>query len=159
MPHNNFYDRKQMEQVIEEALFCQVAFSLDDQPYVVPLNFGYVDGCFYFHSKQKGKKIDLLKANPKVGFNLQSRIEAIHDKEKAENCSMRYLSVLGSGVMSLIEEDSEKRQALDCICKQYDMQPYEYSEKMMRATALIRLDVTEMVGKAGNVDCETVFAP
>ena len=158
MPHNKFDDRKQIEQVIKEAYFCQVAFSLDDQPYVVPLNFGYADGCFYFHSKQKGRKIELLKANPKVGFNLQSRIEPIHDKEKAENCTLRYLSVLGSGVMTLIEDDSEKRQALDRICEQYDMQPYDYSEKMMGATALIRLDVMEMVGKAGNVDCDSVFA-
>ena len=158
MPHEMFYDRKQIEQVIQKALFCQVAFSVDDQPYVVPMNFGYADGSFYFHSKATGKKLDLMQVNPKVGFNLQSIAEPLHDKEKAENCSMRYVSVVGSGVMTMIEDLAEKSKALDPICEQYHLATYAYAEKMLNALVLIRLDVTEMTGKAANVDCEALFA-
>lgn len=158
MPSHYFSERTQVEQVIRKAVYCQVAFSVDDQPYVVPMNYGYTDGCFYLHSKPTGKKLDMLKANSKVGFNLQSIAEPWHNHEKAEQCSMRYVSVVGSGIAIIIENPDEKRKALDIIGRQYNLPTDEYSDKLLQSLALIRLEVTEMNGKAANISCEELFA-
>jgi nitroimidazol reductase NimA-like FMN-containing flavoprotein (pyridoxamine 5'-phosphate oxidase superfamily) len=153
-----FHDRQQIEQVIRRATYCQVAFSEAGQPYVVPMNFGYADGVFYFHSRNGGKKLAALRSNPQVGFSLQSDVAPLHDAEKAENCTMRYASVIGSGMAAMIEDRQEKIAALDAICRQYELAPYAYSEAMLNATALFTITVTEMTGKIANIDCETLFA-
>lgn len=153
-----FHDRQQMETVIRRASHCQVAFSAEGQPYVVPMNFGYADGCFYFHSRNAGRKLALLRSNPQVAFSLQSDVATLHDAEKAENCTMRYASVIGCGMAHMIEDPQEKIAALDVICRQYELQPYQYSEAMLQATALFKIVVTEMTGKTANIDCEALFA-
>ena len=158
MPSFNFSDRAQIEQVIRKAIYCQVAFSVDDQPYVVPMNYGYADGCFFLHSKPTGKKLEMLKINPKVGFNLQSAAEIWRNHEKAEQCSMRYVSVFGKGTASFIEDPDEKQKALDIIGRQYDLPVEKYSDKLLQALVLIRLEVTEMNGKAANINEEELFA-
>ncbi len=158
MTSQYFSDRTQIEQVIREAIYLQVAFSVDNQPYVVPMNYGYVDGCFYLHSKPTGKKLEMLKINSKVGFNLQSIAEPWHNGEKGEQCSMRYVSVVGSGIASIIEERDEKQKALNIIGSQYNLPTDEYSDKLLSVLALIRLEVIEMNGKAANVNCEELFA-
>ena len=37
----------------------------DDYPYAVPMSHVYVDGKIYFHSAQKGHKIDAVKRHPR----------------------------------------------------------------------------------------------
>ena len=158
MPSQFFSDRAQIEQVIRKAVYCQVAFSVDDQPYVLPMNYGYADGCFYLHSKPTGEKLEMMKVNPKVGFNLQSMAEPWHYGDKGEQCSMRYVSVAGSGIAVVIEDPNEKQKALNIIGRQYDLPSEEYSSKLLQALTLIRLEVTEMTGKAANVNYEELFA-
>ncbi|NSW54044.1 MAG: pyridoxamine 5'-phosphate oxidase family protein [Anaerolineae bacterium] len=153
-----FDDRQQMETVIRRATYCQVAFAEGSQPYVVPLNFGYEAGCFYFHSRNSGKKLALLRGNPRVAFSLQSDVETLHNAEQAENCTMRYASVIGSGSAAMIEDRDEKIAALDAICRQYGLQPYPYSDAMLNATALFKVVVSQMTGKIANIDCGTLFA-
>jgi len=159
MPFQHFSDRTQIELVIRKAIYCQIAFSVDDQPYVVPMNFGYADGCFYLHSKPTGKKLEMMKLNPKIGFNLLSIAEPWHNGEKGEQCSMRYVSVVGSGIASFIEDPDEKQKALDIIGRQYDLPSEKYSDKLLQALAVIRLEVTEMNGKAANIYNEELLAP
>jgi len=44
--------------------------SINDMPYVVTVNFGYDDKYIYFHSNQKGKKVEMIASNPNVCFEL-----------------------------------------------------------------------------------------
>ena len=88
MPHGLIEDRERIEAIIKKAVFFHVAFSVDDQPYTVPMNYGYANGAFYTHSKPTGKKLELLSQNPKVAFSLQTDVKPLHDADKAENCTM-----------------------------------------------------------------------
>ena len=157
MPHGFFEQIDYIEAVIKKAVYFHVAFSVDDQPYVVPLNFGFKDGVFYVHSKPHGKKLAMLAKNPKVAFSLQTDVEPLHDAEKAENCSMRYMSIMGEGLAQLVQDQDEKMMALDAICEQYDLEPYEYNEKMLASIAIIKIVPETMTGKWGNVDCDQYF--
>ncbi|MBN2047033.1 MAG: pyridoxamine 5'-phosphate oxidase family protein [Anaerolineaceae bacterium] len=151
-----FNDPQQLEAAIRRATFLQLALSVNDQPYVVPLNYGYQDGVFYFHSKTSGQKLEWLRQNGKAAFSLQTDVETLHPSgAKAENCSMQFISVLGSGRVELIEDHAGKSNALDIICQQYDLAAYEYSEKMLQAVTIFKLTVSEMSGRAKNLDLES----
>ena len=43
-------DRAWMESILRKALVCRIALCADQEPYLVPMNFGYRDGCLYLHS-------------------------------------------------------------------------------------------------------------
>ena len=68
--------RENIEPILRACKTCRVAMIADGAPYVVPLNFGYTwddDGLtLYFHSGLKGKKIDALRADPRVCFELDT---------------------------------------------------------------------------------------
>ena len=157
MPHGIIEDRKRIEAIIKKAVFFHVAFSVDDQPYAVPMNYGYANGVFYIHSKPTGKKLELLSQNPKVAFSLQTDVKPLHDADKAENCTMAYLSVMGEGTAERVTNTDEKIIALDAICEQYDLPPYEYDDKMLNTIAILKILPTSMTGKWGNVDCDQYF--
>ena len=67
--------RENIEPILQACKVCRVAMTgTDGWPYVIPMNFGYTwdeDGLtLYFHGGVKGKKIDSLKADPRVCFEL-----------------------------------------------------------------------------------------
>ena len=155
MPHSDISDPVLIEKIIRRAEVCQVAFSVDNQPYVVPMNFGYEDGCFYFHSKASGKKLDCLDANPRAAFSLQTDVRPLHE---ADNCSMVYLSVIGSGTAQRIHDRTQKQAALDAINRQYHLSTPSYSDAVLQKLAIFKITIDEISGKSGNIDCEALFA-
>jgi nitroimidazol reductase NimA-like FMN-containing flavoprotein (pyridoxamine 5'-phosphate oxidase superfamily) len=67
---NETLDRAQIDAIIERALVCRIALCDDSTPYILPVNFGYEGGCLYIHCALKGKKLDILKRNPMVCFEV-----------------------------------------------------------------------------------------
>jgi nitroimidazol reductase NimA-like FMN-containing flavoprotein (pyridoxamine 5'-phosphate oxidase superfamily) len=157
MPHGLFEQIDYLEAVIKKAVYFHVAFSVNDQPYVVPLNFGYHSGVFYVHSKPNGRKLEMVSHNSKVAFSLLTDVEPLHEENKAESCTMKYMSVMGEGHAALVTDTEEKIHALDIICHQYNLPTYDYGEKMMKAIAILKIIPGKMIGKWGNVDCDQYF--
>ena len=63
-------DRAELESIIGAAMVCRLAMSEDDRPYIVPLCFGYKDGNLYFHSAEEGKKLEILRVNSSICFEI-----------------------------------------------------------------------------------------
>ncbi len=61
-------DIREIEQVIAGADICRIGFVDGDEPYIVPVSFGYEDNAIYFHSALEGRKVNLIKKNSKVCF-------------------------------------------------------------------------------------------
>ena len=56
-------DRTEIEAIISKCQWCHMAMvGPGNQPYVIPMNYGYREGVIYLHGAQKGKKIDSFKA-------------------------------------------------------------------------------------------------
>ena len=70
-------DIDEIEKVVQKAMVCQIGLADGDQPYVVPVCFGYEKGKLYFHSGLKGRKIDTIKI-PKP----PKKITKPYEKEK-----------------------------------------------------------------------------
>jgi len=141
-------DENEIESIIRKATVCRLAMSDNDQPYVVPLNFGYADRTLYFHSAPKGKKIEILERNDRVCFEFDVDVE-IEPGEKACDWGARYKSVIGFGRAVFVESPDEKKHALDLVMAQYSKEvgAFQYPEAKLNATAIIRVDIEEMTGK------------
>lgn len=137
----------QIEEIIRQAAVCHLALSDDGVPYIVPLCFGYENRRLYFHCARKGRKTDIIAKNNRVcvEFDIDSEIKT---GETACKWSMRYRSVIGFGKAYLIDDEADKRRALDIIMAQYSGKPpFEYSESALKKTLIIRVDIEEMSGK------------
>ncbi len=143
---NEQEQQEKLDAVIQQALYCHIAFSVDDQPYVIPVSYGYQDNTLYFHSGSKGKKLDMLKENPRVGFSLEHQVE-LKEAKSACKYSMLYASVIGSGKAHLLESIEEKSRGLDIVVGHYNAEPIEYSEKSLRSLEVIQVDIDEMTYK------------
>jgi nitroimidazol reductase NimA-like FMN-containing flavoprotein (pyridoxamine 5'-phosphate oxidase superfamily) len=139
-------DRKVIDEIIDKALVCRLALSDDDQPYVVPMCFGYDGKNLYFHSAGEGKKMEILRKNPKVCFEFEDSCE-IEKGKVACDWGMIYKSVIGFGKVSFLEDIDSKRKALDVIMKKYAHESFTYPEKAVERVAVLKVDIEEITGK------------
>lgn len=120
-------------------------------PYVVPLNYGYTreNGrpVFYFHSASAGKKLELIRKNPNAAFCVTLE-HGVIPGETAGNYSFAYESVAGTGTVSMVEELSEKQNALAVLFFHYAPEAaFSASAQAVSHTAVFRLTVQEIWGK------------
>ena len=119
--------------------------------YVVPLNFGYQreegQGVFYFHSAREGRKLDVLRRNPEVAFELDTA-HLLRTGERGCDCSFAFESVMGEGTVQFVEESTAKREALGVIMRHMTGRAdWTFDEAMLRSVTVLRLGAREMTCK------------
>ena len=140
-------DRAQIEEIIARAQVCHLALLDGDWPYLVPLSYGYRDGVLYLHSAPTGLKIELLRRNPQVCFEMETDV-ALLPAESACGFGMRYRSVIGRGVARLIADPQAKAAALDVIMAHYDAPgPHPYAPAALERMLVIAVDIVALSGK------------
>ena len=135
-----------VESVIQKALVCRLGMADENGPYIVPLSFGYRDGFLFFHSAKEGKKIDILRKNKKVCFEIDTDHEIV-ESEKACKWGMEYKSVIGFGNAFIIEDIESIKAALDVIMDHYSGRTFEYQDEVLRKTVVIKVEIESMTGK------------
>lgn len=139
-------DRAQIDAVIRRARICRLGMAWDNQPYIVPLCFGYDGSALYFHSAREGRKIDILRKNGAVCFEID--IEArVRSADEACKWGMHYRSVMGTGRATLIDDHAAKREALDLIMAQYGSEAPVYAEAALARMLIIRVAIEAISGK------------
>ena len=142
-------DFDEIIEVINKCDVCRLAINDGDYPYIVPMNFGLniEDGkvVLYFHCASEGKKLELLRKNNKVAFEMDCGHQLILDKAQG-NCAMEYESVIGQGYIEMLNEE-EKYEALRILMKQYRREDFPFNEKVIPMTAVFRFRVESMTGK------------
>lgn len=141
-------DLEKIELIISSCHCCRIGFYDHGQIYIVPLNYGYVRRgdiyTFYFHSAKEGRKINLVKESPHVGFELDTNFK-LHTSDVACGYSNSYQSIIGNGKISVVEDDEEKRFALIEIMKHYtNSSDWHFSEKMLQTVCILKLTVETM---------------
>jgi nitroimidazol reductase NimA-like FMN-containing flavoprotein (pyridoxamine 5'-phosphate oxidase superfamily) len=132
--------------VIEQSLVCRLGMSDGYRPYVVPLCFGYQDGCLYFHSAPDGEKIDMIRKNSQVCFEFDINAQTIQN-ELACNWSMKYQSVIGFGKAVIVEDIAEKSLALEVIMRQYSDKDFSIPKDALEAITVVKVLIDSMTGK------------
>ena len=67
-------DRQEILSILDRSKITHIGLVDGDEPYVVPLNYGYTmeedQLTLYLHGALKGRKIDVMRKNPKVFFEM-----------------------------------------------------------------------------------------
>ncbi len=123
-------------------------------PYAVALNFGYErvddDLILYIHSAVEGKKIDLLKQNPNVYFEMDCGHEFVPGTtEKPCMAGFRYDSVMGSGIVHFIDDFEEKTHALNTLMQHVGRtkETYHFPKEIMARTCVFSIRCKDYTGK------------
>jgi uncharacterized protein len=143
-------DPKAIEEIILKSKVCKLAVCEGNQPYIVPLCFGFKDNTLFFHSAPQGKKIDILKKNPNVCFEFEIYTQVI---KSAMACKwgMKYKSVIGYGTADFITDKDQKQQAFDIIMKQYTDEAFSYEETHLNAAVIIKVEIQSLTGKQSEI--------
>jgi uncharacterized protein len=139
-----------LELIISHSDVCRVAFADNNIPYIVTMNFGYIGGdhpCFYFHCANEGRKLEIIRKNNFVCFELDTDHE-IFDGENGCDWGMRYSSIVGYGNILVLKDSDSRIKGLDSIMAHYsDRKVFSYNSKVFENTTVLRLDIQEMTGK------------
>lgn len=139
-------DEKEMQDILDQGLVCRLGLSDGRLPYVVPMSFGTRNGRLYLHSAGEGRKVDLIRRNNRVCFEIDVGAR-IARGESACRWSMKYRSVIGFGTARILEDETDKRAGLDAIMAHYGGPEGPYDEKSLERTCVIEITIETMTGK------------
>ena len=139
--------REEMERILREETLGYLGLSMDGMPYVIPLNYGYVEGKILFHCALTGKKLEYLRANPQVCFTVGRQAGKIVRHPQGALCHVENDSVICYGKARIVEDVEERREILTMFnhCLQPD------AEEIILAAAAkcyaVEITITEMTGR------------
>jgi nitroimidazol reductase NimA-like FMN-containing flavoprotein (pyridoxamine 5'-phosphate oxidase superfamily) len=143
-------DIPELESIISRSDVCRVAFADKDVPYIVTMNFGFVSGdpgIIYFHCANEGRKLEMIRKNNYVCFEMDTDHE-IETGKQACDYGMKYSSIVGYGFISKVNDSGEKIKGLNYIMEHNKgTGEFTYRPEMLSKTTVLRLDITEMTGK------------
>ncbi|MCI2061248.1 MAG: pyridoxamine 5'-phosphate oxidase family protein [Eubacteriaceae bacterium] len=142
---------KDMISIIDECDVCRVGMQDEDGMYIVPMNFGYEfeDGklTFYFHGSKDGRKVDAIRKNSSVCFELDCAHELV-EGEIACFYGFKYKSVFGVGKAEIVDDLEEKKKGLFLIMKHHTGKDFEIKDAMANSIAVTKLEAEWFTGKA-----------
>lgn len=145
-------DEQLMRQTLETADTCHLALNTGGAPYIVPLSYGYTleEGSltFYFHCAGEGQKLELMDADNRAGFEVDCGQKLVTGP-KACHYSTQFMSVVGWGLLERLTDPAAKKTALSHLMRHYSgRDDWDFDEKVLNHTTVLRLTVREFTGKA-----------
>lgn len=86
----------------------------EEYPYAVPISYVLVGSKIYFHSAKNGHKIDAIRRNEKASFCVIDQ-----DQIVPEEYTTYFRSVIAFGKIRILEDDAEKRNAIEKLALKY----------------------------------------
>jgi uncharacterized protein len=140
-------DRKQIDAIMAKAKCCRIALSDGSHPYIVPVNFAVSKNHLYIHSAKEGRKIDILRINNSVCFEIDIEGEIVCG-QRACSWGMKYLSVIGFGQAFFIEDNPGKKKVLDIIMEKYaGKNGFSYADNELEKIIIIDVKIEHISGK------------
>ena len=139
-------DIDESERSITSAICCRIGLVDNDEPYVVPVCFGYERNALYFHGASEGHKIELIKKNNKVCFEIDTDV-AVVKAETPCQWTMRYRSVIGAGKAHILENAEEKAHGLRLIMGHYAKGDFSFPKPKIDTVWVVRVDIESITGK------------
>ncbi|MCG7844615.1 MAG: pyridoxamine 5'-phosphate oxidase family protein [Methanomassiliicoccales archaeon] len=139
-------DREELEKIVMKAEVCRLGMVDEGEPYIVPMNFGYRNGALFFHCAREGRKLDIVRRDPRVCFELESDVHLVPG-EKACLWTSSFRSVIGWGRATVVLDEAGLKDGLEALMEHYTEGPFHFDPRSMAQTAIIRVDVERMSGK------------
>jgi nitroimidazol reductase NimA-like FMN-containing flavoprotein (pyridoxamine 5'-phosphate oxidase superfamily) len=144
-------DREALSSILEKADACHLAFAVGDMPYIVTMNFGWEwQGEYpvlYFHCAREGRKLEMMRRNPRVCFELDVGHELVTGSVPCD-WGMKYSSVVGYGILGEIPDDAGRLAGLDRVMRHYGWSGgVDYRSGTLDTTTVLSLKIDELSGK------------
>lgn len=117
----------------------------DQYPYVIPLCYTYHNNSVYFHARKKGQKLNYIKNNNRVCFQVD-KVKTLKTASSPCDYSLKYTSVIIYGQAEEVHDFNEKAEVLDLLTAAFsDGQPTAPIEKhRIDNVAVIKIGVDNM---------------
>ena len=143
-------DEAQIKYILDTAKVLHLGLAVNDEPYVVPMNYGYTMDqgklTLYLHSAVRGKKLDMIRENPNVFFEMNCDLIPFEGPVPCRY-GLSYTSLMGQGQARIIEDPEEKQRAMAILMKTQSGKDFAFNEKLVSIVSVIRIDVAEFTAK------------
>lgn len=112
-------DPDQMHAIIAASPVMRLAMCRGDEPYLVPVSFGFDGEAIYFHCAPEGLKVDILRHNPRVCCLFEGN--SVFEAKGANPCAwgFSFATVIVRGSAEQVQAAEAKLAALQCITDNY----------------------------------------
>ena len=152
----------------EEKVGRVASIDVQGYPQIIPMNFVYVKndsidtqtgnndiGAIYMHSHPFGEKIENIKRNSKVGFEVDSYVcflpSYYFHPTDASQADTLYVSVVIKGKASIVQDSVEKARALNALMKKYQKEggyePLASNMASVREVTVLKIVPDQIRGK------------
>ena len=143
-------DPERILEILDRSKVLHLGLAVNNEPYVVPMTYGYTMEAgkltVYLHSAMRGKKLDMIRANPNVFFEASCDLTPF-EGDVACRYGLAYACLMGRGTAQIIEDTAEKQKALSLLMKTQTDKDFSFEEKMVKIVAVIKIDVAEYTAK------------
>ena len=148
--HRAVYDRETAYQILDEGFLCHVGFSVDGQPFVIPTLYGRKDDNLFIHGSAASRMLRNLKEGVPVCVTV-TLVDGLVLARSIFNQSMNYRSVVVLGKATLVDDPSEKIEALHLLSEHIipgrwaDVR--QPNERELKQTSVLKLPIEEFSSK------------
>ncbi len=144
-------ERSEILDILDRAMIVHLGLVDGDEPYVVPMNYGYTmdEGgklSIYVHGAVRGRKLDVMRKNPKVFLEMECDVQPFEGELPCQY-GTAYKSLMGRGRAVILETPEEKMAALTRFMKTQTGKDFEFNERLVSIVSVVRIDVTEYTAK------------
>lgn len=146
-------DISTIREILKSSEICRIGMTDNGLPYVLPFNYGYYNNHIYIHCAPVGKKIDLLRENPTVCFEIEQKAHIIKNV-KACKWATTYRSIVGYGHIEILTDFSQKKRGLEIIMAHHG-EPglIDFEPKQIDSVLILKLKIDSLTAKqSGNWD-------
>lgn len=161
-------DEIRIDEFLSQSRTGYLGLTDGEIPYVVPLNFVWMNGAVYFHGAAQGKKIDLIHANPNCCFTVSEDYGTMVSPIPAKT-DTAYMSVMLFGVLEAVTELEEATAAMQVMLDKYVPGYYDknlsqshvekYRSSLGSHTLVFRLTPNVRTAKENQLDPQWSFYP
>ncbi len=151
----------EVEELLSNTLVGRLGTCSDNIPYITPVNYIYDNNKIYFHSAHEGRKIENIKSNQQVCFEIDKIISIIPGMRMPCGSTAEYKSVIIFGNIRVVVDVDEKTVALNKLIEKYAPEaprlphPSEAAER----TNVLVIDVKEITAKHSPIGKKVVIRP
>ena len=143
-------DENQIMAILDAGKVLHLGLAVDNEPYVVPMNYGYTKEngklVMYLHSAVRGKKLDMIRINPKVFFEIDCDLVPFESDLPCQY-GLSYSSVMGKGIARIVDDVEEKKKAMSILMKTQTGKEFSFEDRLVSIVAVIRIDVSDYTAK------------
>ena len=141
-------DSSQIRAVLNKCTHCRLGLYDGEEVYIVPMNFGWTEenGAYtlYFHCASAGRKLDILRQNPKAAFQMDTDF-TLRPAETACDYSAAFASITGTGTVEFLTDPAEKRLGLAAVMDHTaGAGAWSFPEASVNRVTVLRLTVEKL---------------